>query len=118
VSRKAAALAAALATSGYFALAYYFAVSHTPDVPRRDDVAVIPRILRTGTPGTFYAHLWLPNHVKSAIVYENGISIGGANAVYDDPNRTMTRDGKRWKYVEFNTKGGEHARRWIVFPLR
>jgi hypothetical protein len=108
------AIAAAVATTVYFAVAYYFKVSFVPDVPRRDDVAIIHSVMTTAIPGTFFAYMWLPDHVTSVFIYENGIPLGPANAVYDDPNGTTFRDGKRWKYIEFNTKGG-HARRWLVF---
>lgn len=112
MSRKI--VAALFATVAYFATAYYLKISHVDEVPQRDDVAVITRLLKTGRPGTFYAHLWLPIWATRATVYEGGVSIGEANVVYDDPTRTETRDGKRWKLVEFNTKGRE-VRRWIIF---
>lgn len=100
----------------YFALACYFKLSYVEEAPARADVAVIYRILPR-TPGAFFAHMWLPNHVTEAVVYENGTSIGSANSVYDDPVRTFSSEGKRWKYVEFNTDG-RHVRRWIIFaPL-
>lgn len=102
------------AVIAYFALAYYFKISYVEDVPLRDDVAVIRQLLKTGTPGTYVAHLWLPICATKATVYENGVSIGEANAVYDDPTRTLSLDSKRFKFVEFNTKG-EPARRWIIF---
>lgn len=111
------ALAGAFATVAYFSLAYYFKISHVEVVPRRDDVAAIPRLLKSGTPGVYYAHLWLPNYATRAIVYENGVSIGEANAVYDDPTRTWSFEGRRWKFVEFNSSG-EHVQRWIVFSGR
>lgn len=107
-------VAALFAVIGYFSLAYYFKVSYVDDVPRRDDVAKIMRILPTATPGTFVAHLWLPTHATQATVYEDGISIGAANRVYDDPGRGWVFDGRRWKFVEFNSKGGP-ALRWIIF---
>jgi len=113
-SRRAIFFAGITTTGAYFALAYYFKVSHVEDAPHRDDVAVIYRIIPTATPGTFFAHMWLPNHVTKVVVYENGISIGAANAVYDDPSRTYSFNGRRWKYVEFNTEG-RHARRWVIF---
>ena len=106
--------AAAALTAAYFATACYLQISHVEGVPHGDNVAIIPRILKTGTPGTFYAHLWLPIWATKAIVYEDGVSIGEANVIYDDATRPDTRDGKRWKLVEFNSKG-EDVRRWIVF---
>jgi hypothetical protein len=113
VNRKIA-LAAVLATGLYFLVAYYFKASYVEDVSSRQDVAIIPRIMPTATPGTFFAHLWLPDHVRKVVVYEDGVSIGQANAVYDDPGRTFAAGGKRWKYVEFNSKG-DATRRWLVF---
>jgi hypothetical protein len=114
VSRRLVLLAGVFATAVYISLAYYFKISHVEAVPSRDDVAVIRQIFKTGTPGTFVAHLWLPSYATRATVYENDVSIGEANAVYDDPTRTWVRDGKRFKFVEFNTKG-EPARRWVIF---
>ena len=98
----------------YSALAYYFKISYVEDVPLRSDVAVIRQLIKTGTPGTYVAHLWLPICATKATVYENGVSIGEANAVYDDPTRSLSLDSKRFKFVEFNTNG-ELARRWIIF---
>ena len=112
MTNRRIALFTALAISTYFGLAYYFKASHVEDVPSRDDIAIINRILPTATPGTFVARIWLPNHVKSATIYEAGTAIGPASAVYDDPDRTYSFAGRRWKYVEFNSKG-EHVRRWI-----
>jgi hypothetical protein len=111
---KRAVVAGAFLSFAYFSLAYYFKISHVEDVPRRADIAVIHRIMKTATPGTFYAQVWLPTYATKAVVYENGVSIGKANAVYDDPGRPWVFVGRRWKLVEFNTKG-EAARRWITF---
>jgi hypothetical protein len=111
---KRTVVAGALLTLAYFSLAHYFEITYVEDVPRRDDVAVIHRIMKTATPGTFYAQVWVPTYATKAVVYENGVSIGKANAVYDDPGRPWVFVGRRWKFVEFNTKG-EPARRWITF---
>ena len=71
--------------------------------------------MSTGTPGTVAAHMWLPNHVTKASVYENGLLLGEASTVYDDPGRTFSYDGKRWKYLEFSGRIGTTNRYWVVF---
>jgi hypothetical protein len=107
---------AALATATYFAMAWHFTITYREEVPRRDDIAVIHQLVQTATPGTLAALVWLPNHVASATVYENGVLSGDANAIYDHPDRTWSGDGKRWKYVEFNTMSADaRIRRWIIF---
>ncbi|OCK59923.1 hypothetical protein [Bradyrhizobium sp. LMTR 3] len=108
------ALAVALATGSYFSLAYYFKVSYVEEVPNRDDIAPIYLILPTATPGSFFACLWLPVHVKRVVIYERGVPIGYSNAIYDNPFRTYSSAGRQWKNVEFNTKG-EHVRRWVMW---
>lgn len=114
MDRKYVWAASLAAIGGYFALGYYFKSSFVEDVPRRDDLVLITRVLPTATPGTYFAHLWLPEHVTSVLIYENGIPIGPANAIYDDPNRSYSSGGHRWKFVEFNSKGA-HVRRYLVF---
>jgi len=111
VNRKVL-LAAAFAASIYFPLAYYFAVSYVEEMPR--GAVTIKQLLPSATPGTFYAHVWLPGHVTKATIYENGVSIGSTNAIYDDLSVAPSSLGSRWKYLEFNSRG-DQVRRWIVF---
>lgn len=111
---------ATLAVATYFALAYYLTATYREEVPRRADLAVIYRIQPTVTLGTYFAHMWLPNHVTRASVYENGLLLGETSAVYDDPGRTYSFDGKRWKYIEFNAPRAaadnlDRKRYWIIF---
>jgi hypothetical protein len=111
---------AALAVATYFALAYCLTATYQEEVPRRADLAVIYRMLPTATPGTYFAHMWLPNHVTRASVYESGLLLGEASAVYDDPGRTYSLDGKRWKYIEFKAPRAaadnpDLKRYWIIF---
>lgn len=68
--------------------------------------------MRTATP--VYAELCSSNWVTKATIYENGVSIGTTNAIHDHSERKYSFDGKRWKVVEFSTKG-EHVRRWLIF---
>lgn len=99
----------------YFPLAYYLSVSYTPDVPQRGDVAQIYEIKNTTKPGIVVTHLWLPAYVTKASVYQDGVLLGEATAVYDNPVWTFTSGDRRWKYVEFSGRIGTTNRYWVVF---
>ncbi len=102
------------AFAAYFALAYCFKISYVQDAPYHNGTAIIPMIMTTDTSGVYRARAWVPDQVKHVVVYENGVSIGQASAIYNDPTRPWLADGKRWKFVVFRTKGGD-AKRWVDF---
>jgi hypothetical protein len=91
-------------------------VSYVDKAPKGKDVSQLMGPFRK-TSGLFIARAWLATEAAPFIIYEDGIPIGNAYSLQNDPDRELTANGKRWQYFEFtpdsdpNTNG---RRYWAV----
>jgi hypothetical protein len=83
----------------YFPAAIYLARSYK-DAP---DGGLRPLpILSIAGNGSCVSTLWVPEGTTKVAIYRDGVRLGYATKVYDDPGRTeLATKGFAWKMVEF-----------------
>lgn len=59
-------------------------------------------IMSVAGDGSCASIAWLPGETTRVAIYGNGVRLGYAKKVYDDPGRlSWNTGGQRWKMIEF-----------------
>ena len=85
--------------AGYFPVAIYSALSYSE--PRRGELRPLP-VLSVAADGSCVSTLWVPKETTKVAIYKDGVRVGYATKMYDDPGRLeLIAKGFTWKMVEF-----------------
>jgi hypothetical protein len=83
----------------YFPVAIYAALSYrgAPEI----DLRPLP-VMNVSADGSCVSTLWVPKETATVAIYKDGVRMGYASKLYDDPGRLeLATKGFTWKMVEF-----------------
>ena len=86
----------------YFPAAIYLSHSYKSRSYKNPDVLRPLSPMSRAANGSCASTVWLPKETTKVAIYQNGVRVGYATKVYDDPGRAeLATKGFTWKLVEF-----------------